>query len=70
MFDWVVNKPLRIIRNKTKFKDTKEYFISEGLLNICKLHIFTLNTTVYLQIPEVQKQPFPLLFSFFKGFLM
>ena len=24
---------VRIIRNKTKFEDAKEYFISEGLLN-------------------------------------
>ena len=51
---------VRIIRNNTKFEDTKEHFISEGLLNICKLHIFSLNTTMHLQIPAVQKQPFPL----------
>ena len=67
MFDWVMNTPLaiRIIRNKTKF-----YFISDGLLNICKLYIFSLNITVYLQMPVAQKQPFPFLFGLFKGFLM
>ena len=31
---------VQIIRNKIKFEDTKEHFISEGLLNICKLYIF------------------------------
>ena len=46
------------------------HFIFEGLLNICKLYIFSLNTIVYLQIPVVQKQPFPLFFVLFKGFLM
>ena len=60
---------VRIIRNETKCEDTKEHFISEGLLNICKLYIFRLNTTVHLQIPAVEKQPFPLLFGLFKGFL-
>ena len=35
-----------------------------------KLYIFSLNTTVYLQIPVEQKQPFSLLFGFFKGFLI
>ena len=76
MFDWVLNMPLiassavGIIRNKTKFEDTKEHFISEGTLNICKLYIFRLNTTVYLQTTTVQKQPFQLLFGLFKWFLM
>ena len=61
---------VRIIRNKTKFEDTIEHFISEGLLNICRFDIFSLNTTVHLQTPAVQKQPFPLLFGLLKGFLM
>ena len=39
----------------------------EGLLNICK-YIFNLNTTVHLQNPAVQKQPFPVLFGLFKPF--
>ena len=56
------------MRNKTKFGDTKEHFLSEGLLNICKLDIFSLNTTVHLQIPAVQKQSFTLLFGLFKRF--
>ena len=29
-----------IIWNRAKFEDTKEHFIFEGLLNICRLHIF------------------------------
>ena len=61
---------VRIIRNTTKCEDIKEHFISEGLLNIYKLYILSLNTTVHLQISAVQKEPFPLLFSLFKGFLM
>ena len=59
-----------IIQSKTNSEHTNEHFISEGLLNICKLYIFSLNTVVHLQIPAEQKQPFPLLFVFFKGFLM
>ena len=55
---------------KTKFEHTKEHFISESLLIICQLHNFSLNTTVNLQISVVQKQPFLLLLSLFKGFLM
>ena len=34
-----------MIQNKTKFEDTKKHFVSEGLLNISKLYIFSLNTT-------------------------
>ena len=70
MFDWVLNTPLavRTIRNKTKLEDTKEHFLSEGLLNICKLYIFSLNITVYLQIPAVQKQSFRFCLAFSKGF--
>ena len=59
---------VRIIRNKAKFENAKEHFIPEVLLNICKLYIFSLNTTVHLQIPAVQKQPFPLLFGHLKEF--
>ena len=41
---------VRIIQNKTKFEDAKKHFISEGLLNISKSCIFSLNNTVYLHI--------------------
>ena len=61
---------IQIIRNKTKFEHTKEYFISQCLLNICKLNIFSLNTTVSLQIAVVQKQLFQFFLGFFKGFLI
>ena len=61
---------VRLIRNKTKFEDTKEHFISVGPLNICNLYIFSLNTTVHLQIPAEQKQSFPFLFGLFKEFLI
>ena len=61
---------VQIIGNNTKVEDTKEHFTSDSLLNICKLYIFNLNTTAHLQIPAEQKQPFPLLFGLFKGFLM
>ena len=62
-----------MIQNKTKFEDTKEHFISEGLLNICKSQILSLNITVHLQNPAVQKQPLPLSMAFsnvFKGLLI
>ena len=61
---------IRIIWNEMKFEHTKEHIISEGLLNICKLYIFSLNTTVHLQVLVVQKQPLPLLFGLFKGFVI
>ena len=69
MFDWVLNTPLLFEELKMKFKDTKEHFVSAGLLNICNLYIFSLNTTVHMQIPAVKKQPFPPFFlAFSKGF--
>ena len=52
----------------TKFEDKKEHFIFKAILNICKSYIFSSNTTVHLQIPAVQKQPFLLLLGLFKGF--
>ena len=58
---------VRNFQNNTKFEDKKEHFTSEGLLNICKLHIFSLNSNVHLQIPAVQKQLFSLLSELWKG---
>ena len=31
---------VRITQNKTKLEDTKEHFISVGILNICKFYMF------------------------------
>ena len=59
---------IRIIQSKTKFEHAKEHFMSDGLLNICKLYDISWNTTMHLKIPV--KQPFPLLLGIFKGFLM
>ena len=43
---------------KTKFEPAKEHFTSERLLSICKLNIFSLNTTVLCKVYKYKNNIF------------